>query len=88
MRNFLLTAFAVGAVGSIGAMPAPAHAWDYPFCLKGDSYESPIGDCSFDSYQQCQATASGRLAYCEPNPYFAYTGKPGGIRPPRPHRRS
>ena len=32
---------------------------DYPFCIKGDSYDSPLGDCSFDTYQQCLATASG-----------------------------
>ena len=28
------------------------------------------GDCSFSSLQQCQATASGRDAYCAENPYF------------------
>jgi Protein of unknown function (DUF3551) len=29
------------------------------------------GDCSFSSYQQCQATASGRDACCGANPYFS-----------------
>jgi len=86
MRNVLLMALAAGAAASIG--PAPAQARDYPFCIKGDSYESPIGDCSFDSYQQCQAAASGRLTYCEANPYFAYARKPGGIRRHKPHRHS
>ena len=28
------------------------------------------GDCSFASYQQCQATAAGRDAWCAENPYF------------------
>jgi hypothetical protein len=32
---------------------------------------SPVGDCSFSSYRQCQATASGRLAYCERNPFYS-----------------
>ena len=28
-----------------------------------------FGDCSFSTYQQCQATASGRDATCAANPY-------------------
>jgi hypothetical protein len=76
MRNFLLAAIALGAAASTGMMPAPALAWDYPFCIKGGSYGSPIGDCSFDTYQQCLATASGRLAFCDANPFFAYATKP------------
>jgi hypothetical protein len=27
-------------------------------------------DCSFTSIQQCKATASGRAAQCDPNPYY------------------
>ena len=48
----------------------PAAARDYPFCIKGAGYGSAIGDCSFDTYEQCQASASGRDAYCDANPYF------------------
>ena len=47
----------------------PAAAQDYPFCIMGCDF-SGRGDCSFSSYQQCQATASGRDAYCAENPYF------------------
>jgi Protein of unknown function (DUF3551) len=43
--------------------------------IKGDFYDSPIGDCSFDTYEQCLATASGRKAYCDANPFFAYAEK-------------
>jgi Protein of unknown function (DUF3551) len=43
---------------------------EYRYCLHGDDYAGP-GDCGFTSYQQCQATASGRTAYCEVNPYLA-----------------
>jgi len=33
----------------------------------------PVGDCSFDSYEQCQATSVGRRkAYCDVNPFFPY----------------
>jgi Protein of unknown function (DUF3551) len=30
-----------------------------------------VGDCSFDTYQQCQATASGRDNYCDANPFYS-----------------
>jgi hypothetical protein len=51
-----------------GALPAAAQ--NYPFCIKGCDFGAGRGDCSFSSYQQCQATASGRDAYCDANPYF------------------
>jgi hypothetical protein len=86
MRNLLLAAIAVAAVGSIGAVPTPAQARDYPFCIKGAGYGSAIGDCSFDTYEQCQATASGRFDYCDANPYFAYAMKPRGAYPRKPRR--
>lgn len=40
----------------------------YPFCLRGCDFGT--GDCSFYTYQQCQATASGRDAWCDANPSF------------------
>jgi hypothetical protein len=51
---------------------APAAARDYPYCIKGCDYGSGLGDCSFATYQQCQASASSRLAYCGANPYFSH----------------
>ena len=35
-----------------------------------------LSNCTFDSYQQCSATASGRFLYCIANPYF----NPDGAR--------
>ena len=85
MRNFVLAALAVGAVAAIGMVPDAAHARDYPFCIKGDNYDSVTGDCSFDTYQQCLATASGRKDYCDANPFFAYPERPRSAYPRRPH---
>jgi hypothetical protein len=48
---------------------------EYRYCLHGDDYGF-AGDCAFTSYQQCQATASGRTAYCEVNPYLANAAVP------------
>jgi hypothetical protein len=42
-------------------------ASDYRYCIQGDDFPGGAGDCSFASYQQCQATASGRTAYCAAN---------------------
>jgi hypothetical protein len=59
----LMAAFAVSA-----AMPATAR--EFPYCIKGCDFGAAGGDCSFSSLAQCQATASGRDAYCASNPYF------------------
>jgi hypothetical protein len=48
----------------------PVAASEYRYCLHGDDFTGP-GDCGFTSYRQCQATASGRTAYCATNPYLA-----------------
>ena len=71
MRGIFLIAAAIGAAISVGIVPTAAQARDYPFCIKGTDYESPVGDCSFDTYQQCLDTASGRFAFCDRNPFYA-----------------
>jgi hypothetical protein len=69
---------------------APSHAQTYdpnfPVCMK--VYSGPMGggewiDCSYTSLPQCHATASGRAAMCEINPFFAYAQIP----PVEPYRR-
>jgi hypothetical protein len=45
-----------------------AAAQSAAFCLRGCDFGA--GDCSFATYEQCRATASGRTAWCEANPYF------------------
>jgi Protein of unknown function (DUF3551) len=55
-----------------------AAARDFPFCLKGCDFGN--GDCSFVSYQQCLATASGRDAWCDANPSFHQGREPQAAR--------
>ncbi len=50
---------------------APAHARDFPYCLQGGDWGYP-GNCQFDSYEQCMATASGTRAGCDINPVVAF----------------
>jgi hypothetical protein len=68
MRRAFWALMVCAAASTTGAPPAAAR--DYPFCIKGCDFGAGRGDCSFSSYQQCQATASGRDAYCDANPYY------------------
>ena len=61
----LMMAFTVSATVAM-----PAAAGGFPYCIKGCDFGAGTGDCSFSSLAQCQATASGRDAYCAANPYF------------------
>jgi Protein of unknown function (DUF3551) len=68
MRKAMWALMVGCAASAAGAIPAAAQ--DYPFCIKGLRFRRRPIDCSFSSYQQCQASASGRDAYCAENPYF------------------
>ena len=77
MRNLILGLMAVTAAGvATLATSAPAAAYDYAYCLQGRDTGYP-GDCSYATYAQCMASASGRYAYCGVNPRVAYGQMPG-----------
>jgi len=69
MRRAWQALVAAGAV-SAADVAMPAAAREFPYCIKGCDFGAGAGDCSFSSLAQCQATASGRDAYCAANPYF------------------
>jgi Protein of unknown function (DUF3551) len=69
MRNGVLALLAAGGLAMIGVAPAEAVGTRYPFCIQGQDNPG-LSSCIFTSYQQCQATASGRFLYCIENPYF------------------
>jgi uncharacterized protein DUF3551 len=73
----VLVAAGVATIGGSG----PAAAYDYPYCLQGRGVGIP-GDCSYQTYAQCMASASGRAAYCNINPRVAF----GQQRRGRPYR--
>ena len=64
---------------------AEAQSYDprYRVCMK--VYDGPFGgewiDCSYTSLPQCGASAAGRAATCELNPYFAHARPPGAYGP-------
>jgi hypothetical protein len=73
----LLSAGAATVTGS-----APAAAQDYPWCAQGKGFGIP-GDCSYQTYSQCQAAASGRDLYCNLNPRVAFSQQRGQRYPGR-----
>ena len=76
MRKALLAILALSAAAAAsvaGSSPAAAH--DYPYCLQGRGVGIP-GDCSYQTYQQCMASAAGRGVYCNVNPRAALNQQP------------
>jgi hypothetical protein len=78
MRKTVWALMALGAACATSA--APAVAGGMAFCIKGCDFGGGAGDCSFSSYQQCVATASGRDATCAANPYFSQNADPASNR--------
>jgi len=77
MRNAIL---AISAFLSAGAAtiagPTPAAAIDYPWCIQGGGWGVP-GDCSYRTYAECMAAASGRRVYYNINPRVAFGQRRG-----------
>lgn len=81
-------AFITFALASTASTPAQAFGRNHPFCLTGDEWPG-LSNCTFDTYAQCQASASGRALTCIANPYFAgqsddpyaYQNRPRALTP-------
>jgi uncharacterized protein DUF3551 len=72
MRNTIWAMLALSAAAAVTmAGSGPAAAIDYPYCIQGGGWGIP-GDCSYRSYAECMATASGRRVYCNVNPRVAF----------------
>jgi hypothetical protein len=70
MRVLALAMSAIGTVAVAASVRAQTYSPDYPVCLHVYGRGSYI-ECGYTSLAQCQATAQGRSAQCELNPYFA-----------------
>ena len=75
MRRAILAALTASGLAALCAAPAEAVGTRYPFCIQGDEYPG-LSNCTFTSYEQCQATASGRPLTCVANPYFVGASEP------------
>lgn len=81
MRNLVLALLSAGGLAMVGTAPAEAVGTRYPFCIQGGEIPG-LSQCTFTSYEQCQATASGRFLSCIANPYY----NPGADGDPRAYR--
>lgn len=70
MRKVFVIVLAASALSALTTNPAAAFGTRYPFCLQSDEWPG-LSNCTFTSYEQCQASASARAATCLANPYFA-----------------
>jgi hypothetical protein len=94
MTTWFVRSVAAAGLTLVALMPQAASAFEYPYCLQGSRWGYP-GNCQFQTYEQCQATASGTIDYCDVNPSAA--GNPSaafapplleqGHRPFRHHHR-
>jgi hypothetical protein len=82
MRKTILTVALSGAAIVTTITSGPAAAYDYPWCVQGRGVGIP-GDCSYQTYGQCMASASGRNVYCNINPRVAFGRAPYGRGPYR-----
>lgn len=72
MRRMTMTAAGlIGVAMAAMAGTGPAAALDYPWCVQGRNVGYP-GDCSYQTYAQCQASAAGRNVSCGINPRVAF----------------
>lgn len=73
MRKVILAAFAVTGALVFGSGQADART--YRYCLV-EGFEPGPGTCYYDTYAQCMASASGRRAYCQVNPFVSFAEQP------------
>ena len=86
MRTFCVTMLAAGVVVASSSAQAQTYSPDYPVCLHVYGPATHI-ECAFTSLAQCAATASGRAAQCEVNPFLASVEPVGSFHHQRRHHR-
>jgi len=79
MRKLILALLAASGLAVIAMAPAGAVGTRYPFCIQGSEFPG-LSNCTFTSFEQCQATASGRPLNCIANPYYDLGGDPRDYR--------
>jgi hypothetical protein len=78
MSRLIFAMLSLGTVLAATSVQAQTYDPSHPVCMHvyGDLEGERI-DCIFTSLAQCAATASGRSATCQINPYFV---RPSGRR--------
>ncbi|MBR1216287.1 DUF3551 domain-containing protein [Bradyrhizobium sp. JYMT SZCCT0180] len=77
MRVLAFTFLTIGLVTAAEQAPAQTYDPAFPVCAHvvpwgGGSFE----DCTYHTMAQCAASASGRAAQCQLNPFYARAAAP------------
>jgi Protein of unknown function (DUF3551) len=85
-----ILALAILAIGTVLIGPAAAQTYDpaYPVCLHVYGLGANYYECRYTSLAQCNASASGRAAQCDVNPFLRAGDRPtaGNIAASTKHR--
>ena len=83
------TAFAVFAFG-VPTGDAQESFFSKRYCTFGanSSESSGVADCSYNTWEQCHASASGLGRYCGENPHYAEPTRGAGQPGANPKRKS
>ena len=73
MRNLMMAITAACTLSAAAAVSPASAAPTYPYCIQSQQFGT---DCSYPTYNACQATASGRGVSCIVNPQIAFDPRP------------
>jgi hypothetical protein len=71
VHKIVICALVLGGFALTGMTPVFAYGTRHAFCLQGGEFYQGLNNCTFDTYEQCLATASGQNMQCLANPYFS-----------------
>jgi len=68
LTRMMLAAFAVLVASALGAASDARADVEYRYCLVPSLFT--VGTCTYATYEQCAATASGNVGFCARNPRY------------------
>ena len=85
MRIPALAILAIGMVSAAAPARTQTYDPDFPVCMHVIAMETVYEDCRYYTMDQCKASAAGRAAQCNINPYYV-GARASPARPVRRHR--
>jgi hypothetical protein len=88
MKTMTTTTAGLIAISAMLAISSPAQAQHGggAWCTERSMSSWGFPNCSYGSFEQCRATASGTGAHCRPNPWLNYAESPRRKQRVRRHR--
>jgi hypothetical protein len=84
MRILAVAILTIGTLSAAGPVRAQKYDPAFPICMYVIEWGgSPRYDCSFQTMDQCRASASGRGLTCDANPYYRGATASAGRRDKR-----